>query len=101
MEHRRQYGNKVTEMECHVKHNRPGLNLVRPVGNSTFSCAFPDANGRRPRDIARIYNDLFERRQESDYMDFVVFEEAQVQPWISEVEIFVEYIINLISKSVC
>ena len=54
-----------------------------------------------PRDIARIYNDLFERRQESDYMDFVVFEEAQVQPWISEVEIFVEYIINLISKSVC
>lgn len=33
-----------------------------------------------PRTIARIYNDLFERRQESDCIDFVVFGEAQVQP---------------------
>ena len=52
-----------------------------------------------PRNIARIYNDLFERRQESDYMDFVAFEEAQVQPWISEVETFVEHIINLVGES--
>jgi len=54
-----------------------------------------------PKNIARIYNDLFERRQESDYMDFVAFEETQVQPWISEVEIFVEQIINIIGESVC
>jgi len=26
--------------------------------------------GKVPKDMARIYNDLFERRQEGDYMDF-------------------------------
>jgi len=33
-------------------------------------------------------------------MDFVAFEETQVQPWISEVETFVEQIINIIGESV-
>ena len=39
-----------------------------------------------PKDLARIYNDLFERRQEGDYIDFVTFEESQVLPWISKAE---------------
>ena len=30
-----------------------------------------------PKDLARIFNDLFERRQESDYIDFVSFQEQQ------------------------
>ena len=51
-----------------------------------------------PREIARIYNDLFERRQESDYMDFVAFEEVQVHPWIAEVETFVTHIISLVEN---
>jgi uncharacterized protein (UPF0332 family) len=33
-----------------------------------------------PKELAQIYNDLFERRQEGDYMDFVDFEESQVRP---------------------
>jgi uncharacterized protein (UPF0332 family) len=36
------------------------------------------------KDLARIYNDLFERRQEGDYIDFVSFGESQVLPWISK-----------------
>lgn len=41
-------------------------------------------NGQRvdtekiPKDLARIFNDLFERRQEGDYTDFVSFQESQV-----------------------
>lgn len=53
-----------------------------------------------PREIAQIYNDLFERRHESDYMDFVAFEEAQVYPWIAEVDTFVTYIISLVENEI-
>jgi uncharacterized protein (UPF0332 family) len=34
--------------------------------------------GKVPRDLARVYNDLFERRQEGDYADFVRFQADQV-----------------------
>lgn len=36
------------------------------------------------RDLARCYNDLFERRQESDYLDFMTYEAKQVRPWIKQ-----------------
>ena len=42
--------------------------------------------GKIPKDLARIYNDLFERRQEGDYIDFVSFRESQVLPWVSKAE---------------
>ena len=48
--------------------------------------------GKVPKELARIYNDLFERRQEGDYIDFVSFKETQVFPWISQAEKFVEHI---------
>jgi len=52
--------------------------------------------GKVPKDIARIYNDLFERRQESDYLDFISFQESQVLLWISQAEIFIDYVLKLI-----
>ncbi len=52
--------------------------------------------GKVPKDLARIYNDLFERRQESDYLDFVSFQESQVRPWISQAETLIECILELI-----
>jgi uncharacterized protein (UPF0332 family) len=54
--------------------------------------------GDTPRDLARIYNDLFERRQEGDYIDFVRFEESQVRPWIPEAEKFIAHISSLIER---
>jgi uncharacterized protein (UPF0332 family) len=51
--------------------------------------------GKVPKDLARIYNDLFERRQEGDYIDFVSFNETQVFPWISQAKKFVEHITAL------
>jgi len=47
--------------------------------------------GKVPKELARIYNDLFERRQEGDYIDFVTFGETQVLPWISQAEKFIEH----------
>ena len=45
---------------------------------------------------ATTYNDLFERRQESDYVDFVSFESSQIRPLMSKAESFVDFIANLI-----
>jgi uncharacterized protein (UPF0332 family) len=54
--------------------------------------------GRVPKGLAPIYNDLFERRQEGDYMDFVDFEEAQVRPWIARAEQLIDHIASLIAS---
>jgi uncharacterized protein (UPF0332 family) len=54
--------------------------------------------GEIPKDLARTYNDLFERRQEGDYIDFVSFLESQVLPWISEAEQLVDYVRRLTEK---
>ena len=54
--------------------------------------------GKIPKDLARIYNDIFERRQEGDYIDFVSFKESQVLPWISRAERLVGHIAGLVEK---
>jgi uncharacterized protein (UPF0332 family) len=54
--------------------------------------------GKIPKDFARIYNDLFERRQEGDYIDYVSFQESQVLPWISKAEGLLGYISDMIQK---
>ena len=52
-----------------------------------------------PKELARIYNDLFERRQESDYTDFITFKESQIQPFIPQAEEFVERISILVHEN--
>jgi uncharacterized protein (UPF0332 family) len=54
--------------------------------------------GKVPRDLARVYNDLFERRQEGDYADFVRFQADQVRPWIPQTEAFIAHIKAFLSK---
>lgn len=49
-----------------------------------------------PQELGETYNDLFARREESDYLDFLSFEEAQVRPWITRAETFVEHIASMI-----
>jgi len=51
---------------------------------------------RVPKVLAQVYNDLFARRQESDYLDFVHLEAVQVRPWIEEAEQLVEHVAFLI-----
>jgi uncharacterized protein (UPF0332 family) len=42
------------------------------------------------KEDGRLYNQLFEARQEGDYVDFVVFDAAAVEPWISRASHFIE-----------
>lgn len=46
----------------------------------------------------RLYNRLFEARQEGDYVDFVVFERDIVEPWIPEVSEFIKTLTRLAEK---
>jgi uncharacterized protein (UPF0332 family) len=66
---------------------------VRGLFNQNFV-----KTGKVSKDLAKIFNDLFERRKESDYVDFVHFEEGQVLPWVSRVEQFVDYIASLVEE---
>ena len=54
--------------------------------------------GKISVETARIFNDLFERRQEGDYVDFVRFEESQVRSWMPQAEIFIETATNLLGS---
>ena len=63
---------------------RDGLSASRHTGiRSLFNRNYVRTGGV-PRDATRLYNDLFERRQESDYADFVRFQADQVRPWIPQ-----------------
>ncbi|NWG28738.1 MAG: HEPN domain-containing protein [Ignavibacteriaceae bacterium] len=48
--------------------------------------------------LASIYNDLFERRQEVDYIDFTNFSKEQVLPLIAKAEEFITVISRLIEE---
>jgi len=56
--------------------------------------------GKIPKELARTYNDLFERRQESDYIDFVIFRKSQVLPLISKAEQLIRHISVMIEKEI-
>jgi len=74
---------------------RHGLSSSKHTGvRSLFNQRYVKT-GEIPKDLARTYNDLFERRQEGDYIDFVRFQESQVLPWIAEAEQLVEYVRRL------
>lgn len=50
------------------------------------------------KETAEIYNDLFDRRQEGDYADFVVFSENQVVPRIAKTDNFIKAIVALLQN---
>lgn len=43
----------------------------------------------------KLYNQLFEARQEGDYVDFVSFDRDLVEPWVPRVKEFIDDIKNL------
>ncbi len=75
-----------------------GLSSSKHAGiRSLFNRHFVKT-GKVAREMAQIYNDLFERRKESDYLDFVRFEESDVSPWPSKAKAFIEHIAAIINK---
>ena len=78
---------------------RHGLSSSKHTGaRSLFNKNFVKT-GIVTKDLAQVYNDLFERRQEGDYVDFVHFDESRVRPWISRTEDFIEHIAAILPRS--
>jgi uncharacterized protein (UPF0332 family) len=75
---------------------RNGLSSSRHTGIRSLFNRHDVRTGVIPRDVARLYNDLFERRQESDCADFVHFQADQVRPWIRQTEAFLAHITSLL-----
>jgi uncharacterized protein (UPF0332 family) len=69
------------------------LNIRECVAYSTHHFVKTD---KVSRVLAQVFNDLFARRQESDYLDFVQLEADQVQPWIAGAEQLVEHVASLL-----
>jgi len=76
-----------------------GLSSSKHTGMRSLFNRHYVKTGKVSKELAQVYNDLFERRQESDYLDFTYFEEAQVRPWISRAETFVEYIASMVEPN--
>ena len=77
---------------------RDGLSSSRHTGVRRLLNRHYVRTGKVPRELARIYNDLFERRQEGDYADFVRFQANQVRPWIPQAEAFIADMRALLSR---
>lgn len=52
--------------------------------------------GDVPVELGRLYDNLFESRQEGDYVDFVEFQESDVRPWIPQAREFVNHVGRLL-----
>jgi uncharacterized protein (UPF0332 family) len=50
------------------------------------------------KETAEIHNDLFDRRQEGDYADFVASREDQVLPRIAKTDNFIKAIVSLLQN---
>lgn len=66
---------------------------IRSLFNNQFA-----RTGVVSKEISAIYNDLFDRRQESDYGPFFVFEETDVKPWFDDVKEFIRIIEELVNQ---
>jgi len=49
-------------------------------------------------DFARIYDELFDKRQEGDYRDFMLFKKEDIMPMIGKTAAFVERITEMINN---
>ena len=77
---------------------RDGRSSSRHTGVRSLFNRYYVRTGVVARDLARLFNDLFERRQESDYADFVRFQADQVRPWIPQTEAFIAHMTSLLSR---
>ena len=50
------------------------------------------------KEQGKLYNNLFDVRQEGDYVDFVNFDAVDIEPWIPKVKNFIEAISRLVNE---
>ena len=78
---------------------KEGLSSSKHAGVKTLFNQHFVKTGQVSREKGRLYNRLFEARQEGDYIDFVHFDRETVEPWVPEVIEFVETMSHLVEQS--
>ena len=73
-----------------------GLSSVKHTGVRSLVNQQLVVSGRVSKAFGRLYNDLFELRQESDYEDFISQNEEDIAPLLPQVEQFVACIAALV-----
>lgn len=73
-----------------------GLASSKHSGVKSFFNQHFVKTGKISKEHGKLYNHLFDARQEGDYIDFVYFDAETVEPWIPKVKEFVEIIRNFI-----
>lgn len=48
------------------------------------------------KELGKLYNDLFNKRQEADYKDFVEFKREDIEPLIEETRKFIRAVKKLL-----
>ncbi|MBC8184390.1 HEPN domain-containing protein [candidate division KSB1 bacterium] len=66
---------------------------VKSIFNKNFV-----KTGLISKDQGELYNNLFDSRQEGDYVDFVFFKAPDIEPWLPKVKEFIANISKLIEK---
>lgn len=69
---------------------KKGLSAAKHSGVKALFNQHFIKSGQVSKEKGRLYNNLFEARQEGDYVDFVLFDRDTVEPWIPEVIDFVK-----------
>lgn len=76
-----------------------GLSSSKHTGvRGLFSLHFVKT-GEFPKDLAALYNTLFDYRQESDYEDFFTADPDEAAPWIEQADQFIRHVANLIKDA--
>ncbi len=56
-------------------------------------------NGLMSEELGKFYSNLFNKRQEADYKDFVEFDEDEIQPMIAASRNFLNQVIRIIREN--
>lgn len=74
---------------------RHDLESSKHTGSRSFFNRYFVKTGEVSKELGKTFNDLYELRQEGDYVDLLHFEEDQVRPRVALAEVFVEEVASL------
>lgn len=75
-----------------------GLSSSKHSGVRSFFSLHFVKTGIFPKELAELYNALFDCRQESDYEDFFTADPDEATSWVQQAALFIDTVAGLIKK---
>ncbi len=77
---------------------KEGLSSSKHSGVKSLFNQYFIKTGEINKEHGKLYNNLFDARQEGDYVDFVYFDADTVEPWFPKVKEFIETVSRLVAS---